>query len=69
MTKWSVKIFLEWQNGRKNKNTAIEPCAFTTEKSINVKCLDTDIADMTAEPLNFWMIKFAEELCKENDER
>ena len=24
-TKWSVKKFLEWQNGRKNKNPAIEP--------------------------------------------
>ena len=33
VTNWSVKIFLEWQNGRKNKNPAIEPCAFTTDKS------------------------------------
>ena len=24
VTKWSLKIFLEWQNGRKNKNPAIE---------------------------------------------
>ena len=30
VTKWSVKIFLEWQNGRKNNNPAIEPWAFTT---------------------------------------
>ena len=28
--KWSVKIFLEWQNGRKNKTPANEPCAFTS---------------------------------------
>ena len=61
--KWSVKIFLEWQNGRKNKNPAIEPCAFTTDKS-KVHRLDTDIANMTTESLNFWLIKFAEELCK-----
>ena len=27
VTKWSVKFFLEWQNGRKNKNPAICPCA------------------------------------------
>ena len=32
VTKWSVKIFLEWQNGKKNKNPAIEPCAFSTDK-------------------------------------
>jgi len=24
VTKWSVKIFLEWHNGMKNKNAAIE---------------------------------------------
>ena len=55
VTKWSVKIFLEWQNGRKNKNPAIEPFAFTTSK---VQRWDTDIANMTAESLNFWLIKF-----------
>ena len=55
VTKWSVKIFLEWQNGR--KNTAIEPCAFTTDKS-KVQHLDTDITNKTAEPLNVWLIKF-----------
>ena len=66
--KWSVKIFLEWQNGRKNKNPAIEPCAFTTDKS-KVQRLDTDIANMAAESLNFWLIKFVEELCKENGEK
>ena len=52
VTKRSVKIFLEWQNGRENKNPAIEPCAFTTDKS-KVQRLDTDIANMTAESLNF----------------
>ena len=41
VTKWSVKIFLEWQNGKKNKNPAIEPLrlrSFTTDKSKAVKC-------------------------------
>ena len=55
----------EWQNGRKNKNPAIEPCAFTTDKS-KVQPLDTDIPNMTAESLNFWLIKFVQELCKKN---
>ena len=57
VTKWSLKVFLEWQNGGKNKNPAIKPCAFTTDKS-KVQRLDTDIASMTAESLNFWLIKF-----------
>ena len=34
-----------------------------------VQRLDTDIANMMAESLNFWLIKFVEELCKENGER
>ena len=55
--KWSVRIFLVWQNGRENKNPAIEPCAFKTDKS-KVDRLDTDIAHTTAESLNFWLIKF-----------
>ena len=38
VTKWSLQIFLEWQNGRKNKNLAIGPCAFTTVTSL--KCND-----------------------------
>ena len=57
VTKWWVKIFLEWQNGWKNKNPAIEPCPFTTDKS-KVQRLDTDIANMTAESQNFCLIKF-----------
>lgn len=68
VTKWSVKLLVEWQNGRENKNPAIEPCAFTTDKS-KVQRLDTDIATITAESLNFWLIKFVEELCEENGER
>ena len=39
-------------------NPAIEPFPFTTEKS-KVHRLDThDIAHMTAESLNIWLIKF-----------
>ena len=58
--KWSVKNFLEWQNGRKTKNRAIEPLrlrAFTTDKS-KVPCLDSDITNRTTELLNFYLIKF-----------
>jgi len=64
-----LKIFWEWQNGRKNKSPAIEPCAFRTDNSKVQRLADTDIANMTAESLNFWLIKFVEEVCKENGER
>ncbi|KAL9964483.1 hypothetical protein ACROYT_G028130 [Oculina patagonica] len=55
-------------NGRKNRSPAIEPRAFRTDNS-KVQRLDTDITSMTAESLNFWLIKFVEEVCKENGER
>ena len=57
VTNWSVKIFLQWQSGSKNKNPAVKLCAFTTEKS-KVRLLDTAIAIMKAKSLNFWLIKF-----------
>ena len=37
--------------------------------SSKVQRLDTDIANMTAESPNIWLVKFVEELCKENSER
>ena len=48
-------------------NLAIENSPFPTDK-LYVPSLDTDIANMTAESLNFWNIKFVEELWKENGE-
>jgi len=59
-----VRLLVEWQNGRENKNPAIEPCAFPTDKS-KVQRLDTDIAIMTAESLNVWLIKFVEAVQRE----
>ena len=64
VTKWSVKIFLEWQNGGKNKNPAIEPCTFTSDKS-KVQRLDTDIANMTAESLEL----LADKICRRTVQR
>ena len=57
--------FSGMQNGRKNKNPAIKPCTFTTDKSI-VQCLDTDIANMTVESLNFWLKNCAKRIVKGN---
>ena len=45
VTKWSLKISPEWQNDRKNNNSAIEPCTFTTGKSA-MQRLDTDMANI-----------------------
>ena len=59
---------MEWQNGRKNNDLAIKPYTFTTNKS-KVQRFDTDIANMTAESLNFWLIKFFKELCNMIGER
>ena len=60
---------LKWQNGHwkifwngrmvgKTKIQQSSLCAFTTDKSSKVQRLDTDMANMTAESLNFWLIKF-----------
>ena len=48
-------------------NLAIENSSFPTDK-LYVQSLDTEIANMTAESLNFWNIKFVEELWKESGE-
>ena len=58
-----LNVFVAWQNGGKDKNLAIEPCTFLSDKSLAQR-LDTVIANLMAESLNFWLIKFVEELCK-----
>ena len=63
-----LNVFVGWQNGGTDKNLAIEPCTFLSYKSL-AQHLDTVIANLTADSLNFWLIKFVEELCKEKDER
>ena len=63
-----LNVFVGWQNGGKDKNLAIEPCTFLSDKSL-AQHLDTVTANLTADSLNFWLIKFVEELCKEKDER
>ena len=34
-----------------------------------VQSLDTNIINMNAESLNFWLVKFVEEVCKEDGQR
>ena len=53
-----IIFFVGWQKGRKVKSLAIEHYTFTTDKS-KVQRLDTDIANMTAESLNIWLINLS----------
>ena len=56
VTNWSVKISSEWQNGRRNKNPSLESIGYKTNAS-KVQELDTDMREMTAESLNFWLVR------------
>ena len=47
-----LNVFVGWQNGGKDKNLAIEPCTFLSDKSL-AQHLDTVIANLTADSLNF----------------
>ena len=39
------------------------------KESETIQSLETNILEMSAEPLNFWLTKFDAEVCKENGER
>lgn len=67
-TKWSFKIFVEWQNQRNNKDPANEKCSFKFDLE-KVQTLDTNICNMTPESLDLWLTKFVQEVCKSNGER
>ena len=67
-TKWSFKVFLEWQQSRVNKDPSKEHRSFEVDMA-KVQSLDTDIANMDAETLNFWLTKFVGEVVKVNGER
>ena len=61
-----LSIFL--QNARLNKQTTNEEAGFDVERD-KIQILDTNIVNMMAESLNFWLTKFVEEVCKEDGER
>ena len=67
VTKWSFNIFAQWQNVRLNKQAANEEAGFDVERD-KIQSLDTNIVNMTAESLKFWLTKFVE-VCKEDGER
>ena len=58
-----LNVFVGWQNGRKNKNLAIEPCTFLSDKSLAQR-LDTVIANLTAESLKFGLLNLSKNCAK-----
>ena len=68
VTKWSFNIFAQWQNARLNKYAANEEAGFDVGRD-KIQSLDTNIVNMTAESLKFWLTEFVKEVCKEDGER
>ena len=65
-TKWSVTLFCDWQKQRENKKAANECTSFNFTTTELLQDVDTSLDDMNAETLNFWMIKFVQEVAKKN---
>jgi hypothetical protein len=68
VNKWAFEIFSAWQSLRMNKNPCLEEQGFEVDIT-KVQSLDTNINNMNAESLNFWLVKFIEEVCKEDGQR
>ena len=63
VNKWAMKIFGEWQVGRRNKKACEEESQFAMETS-QIQDLETNICDAAAESLNFWLTNLIMEVCK-----
>ena len=62
-----LKVFLEWQLTRTNKDPWKEQYSFNIELE-KIQMLDTNITNMNAESLNFLFTKFVQEAVKVNGE-
>ena len=54
-TKWSFKVFSEWQIGRANKDPSKEQRSFEIDIG-KVQSLDTNIANMNVKSLNYCIL-------------
>ena len=63
-TKWAIKIFHEWQINRKVKGPVLDAGgAFKDYGDLyKVQSLCTDLANMDANALNYWLSKFVQEV-------
>ena len=57
-TKWSVKIFEDWQLARSNKVARSESFGFQCKNIEEIQNLTVRITEMHPASLNFWMTKF-----------
>lgn len=60
--RWAVRIFEEWQGERGNQLVLSECNPFSLDIS-RVENLSTNLLNMSTESLNFWMVKFVQEVC------
>ena len=58
---WGIRIFESWKNERANDNSSAKLCKFGLDVPA-VQNLKTDMLNMTAETLNFWLCKFVQEV-------
>ena len=65
--RWGLRIFEDWQSGRENKAVICENNPFSLDLQ-NLQNLDTHLCSMTARTLNFWLIKFVQEVCDKDGE-
>ena len=63
VNKWAMKNFSEWQATRIKKKALEEESSCAVDTS-QIQDLTTNVADMTAESLNFWLTKLLMEVCK-----
>lgn len=69
-TKWGLKIFKEWQKNRRNCDPLKEESSLWSLQDLrSIQVLTTNIEDMTASSLNFWLSKFIQEVAKQDGER
>ena len=63
-SKWAIKIFHEWQISRKVKGPVLDPGSAFKDygDSCKVQSLSTDLANMDANALNYWLSKFVPEV-------
>jgi hypothetical protein len=57
-----VYLKISWQSGRENKAVMCESNPFSLDLQ-NLQNLETELCPMTARTLNFWLIKFVQEVC------
>ncbi|KXJ11184.1 hypothetical protein AC249_AIPGENE11740 [Exaiptasia diaphana] len=67
-TKWSVKIFNQWQHSRANKCAKNEGFGFKCNID-DVQDLNVDLTEMTPSTLNFWLTKFIGEVANKSGGR